>query len=86
MSLPSAIPPDCVFVYAWIDPDTEMLKIALEHKDFPVNTAGSYVTKHEVIIKEVPPIPDPFSSYDPNAKVIDPSIDILETENFSRSI
>src|SRR5271156_3068305 len=52
--LPESIPTDSTFLYSFIEPDHQLLKIALTHEKFEPVTQGGYIKTHILEIITAP--------------------------------
>lgn len=53
LELPSYIPPDCRAIYSWIEPEDQLVKIAIYHEDFSIRTSESSIPTYRLNIKPV---------------------------------
>lgn len=78
IKLPKEVPEDAIYVYSWIEPDTQLLKIVLEHESFEKQSSGTYHTTHKAIL-------EPSKKETPESIKYDPK-SLIDAENFSRYV
>lgn len=77
VELPSDIPLDIQFLYSYIVPDDQALRVAVTHPTFPEKQAGDYVQISHLKITEKPvPPPEPAFAYDGKS--------LLESDDWDR--